>query len=265
MDLIRTLPNREPNSPRQPQSLLQLCAAQLWSPRIETSTVCRQLPYNHCQFCYLATCHLVREYGALKEDIETPRFHLASAYEYERTNFLLKCTKPLLRKFLTLHILYAKGLIQNRASHLFYKNHCWRHTVWYRGALHLSYGVAHLRTCYDIFILYLGEHLNWLSTADDPGDISHVKIVCRILPPLRQLPSHHRRNEVESSGTAPTLTWGYVCNELYRDCNEGLRQCVTEIQQDEKCMVFCVCMMPLFLLLCLMGGIVQLCVVYLWG
>ena len=244
MDLIRSwAPDVQGLSIRnqrvQPLSLLELCAVQLWTPRIQTRTRDRSFDRN-CEFCFLAASHIARSDGALRDVVKIFKLRpleeiLVHNFGREHgVDFVLKCNKAILKKFIVLHILYAKGQIKTQFSHNFLNKHPWRHQVCYRGTTSLCLSIAHLRTCFDIFILYLCQHLHWISTPQNSQDLSHVKIDCSIQSPL---PIHGRSEDI-SIDLSNTDSFN-ICHEIQKDCNDICTSCIADCRADPRCGMLC--------------------------
>ena len=160
----------------QPLSLLEITAAKLWLPKTPPSPPDlalahlqtysdRSIPFN-CMFCFFAASHIARE----RAELEQAR-GFTNENEYATNNFCepglhfsIKCNKNIIKKFMVLHILYSKRRIYSNFTQRIAVT-SFAYKMIFRGTNLLALGIPHLSTCYEIFILYLSHHINWLSSS----------------------------------------------------------------------------------------------------
>ena len=168
---------------KSPPSLFEICASMLWKPRT-TVVACHSLIYN-CKFCLLAASHLARGCAAIGslEEFNNINAYAESYSDEPGLDFYLNCRKEIVKKFVVLHILYQKNQISNNfTSRLMKSNFMYKITL--RGTNSISLGTSRLITCYEIFVLYLSQHLRWFSRLEKNvplNEVPRLKITCQTL------------------------------------------------------------------------------------
>ena len=197
-------------NPPVPSSLFEICASYLWKPRSKMIT-CHSSTFN-CIFCFLSASHLSRMHAALDSLHFCTRNtrYVQNYWEEPGFWFYLSCNSVIAKQFILLHILYEQNKISNDFTKRVLSSQ-FMFQISLRGTNSISLGSDHLVTCYEIFILYLSQHLKWFSRSDEnisANMVPKLKITCQILG----TPSHkalskgytlHSANSNSHTGESP--------------------------------------------------------------
>ena len=186
MDTVHAYERRENKQApkKQPLSLFDICTTLLWNPKTITRE-CHSL-INNCNFCFLAANHLANEQSAVEFALGydgVDHYFANNWINKPCSYFYLTCSKDLVKKFVILHILYAKQKITSDFTRKM-SNTNFTYTTSFRGTILISKEISHLVTCYEIFILYLTQHLRWFSKAEcflPFNEVQKLKIACQVL------------------------------------------------------------------------------------
>ena len=168
---------------QQPLPLFQICAKILWKTK----------PTENCIYCWLTSCHLARFYTQIIPiDINVAQFEITQFHPYVDntseqpktnlvnlpivvyteevmpelgSNFVLNCNRSIVKNFMLLHCLYSEHKMSNNftAKAL---NMQFGYKVTFECVNKYKIAIPVLRPCYQIFIEYLSEYLNWMSVTD---------------------------------------------------------------------------------------------------
>ena len=168
---------------QQPLSLFQSAAKILWKSK----------QTQNCIYCWLASCHLARFYTQIAPiDMNIAQFDVTQfdcnvdntsdqpeTYSVNRrivvynqefspelgSNFVLHCNKSIVKKFMLLHCLYTTNQISNCFTNQAV-NSRFGFRILFECVNKYEINIPVSRSCYQIFIDYLSEYLNWMSVTD---------------------------------------------------------------------------------------------------